>query len=329
MQIFPKTHFDFIGWRWKFFAVSGVLLGGSIISLATKGAKYGIDFTGGTVMQVTFKNPVDIGTVRSAIEKSGFPDPAIQHYSGTNTFSIRIQPQKGESAQSSEDQLNALKTAVPDNPLTIDSKSYIGPAVSQDLFKKAVLAIVFSLLGIIVYLAFRFSNPIWGIAGIIALLHDVLATYGLFSIAGREVDLLIISALLTIGGYSIHDTIVIFDRMREKMGVIRNLPLDQVINESMNETLSRTIITSGIVLAVVLVLFLFGGQVIHDFALALVFGTMVGTYSSIAVAAPLVYEWHVHSSKKRPQAQAAIGGAAKASIKPVAKPKPANNKRGR
>ncbi|HVA67140.1 MAG TPA: protein translocase subunit SecF [Elusimicrobiota bacterium] len=315
MQIFPKTHFDFIGWRWKFFAISGVLLGGSIVSLATKGAKYGIDFTGGTIIQVTFQNPVDIGAVRAAVEKSGFSNPAIQHYSGTNTFSIRVQPLPGESAESSEQQLDALKTSIPNNSFTIDSKSYIGPAVSQNLFKKAVLAIVFSLLGIIVYLAFRFSNPIWGIAGIIALLHDVLATYGLFSICGLEVDLLIISALLTIGGYSIHDTIVIFDRMREKMGVMRNAPLDQVINESMNETLSRTIITSGIVLTVVLVLYLFGGQVIHNFALALVFGTMVGTYSSIAVAAPLVYEWNIRNSKKKPQAAPAVAGP-----KPVSKP---------
>ncbi|MHB2026461.1 MAG: protein translocase subunit SecF [Elusimicrobiota bacterium] len=321
MQIFPKTNFDFIGWRWKFFTISGLLLGGSIVSLATRGSKYGIDFTGGTIIQVTFKNSIGIGQVRSALEKNGFTNPLIQNYSGTNTFSIRAQAAPGQDAQSTEKQVSALQSAIPDNPLTLDSKSYVGPAVSRDLFKKAVMAIVFSLMGIIIYLAFRFSNPIWGIAGIIALLHDVLATYGLFSMMGLEVDLLIISALLTIGGYSIHDTIVIFDRMREKMGVMRNAPLDQVINESMNETLSRTIITSGTVLAVVLILYFFGGEVIHHFALALVFGTLVGTYSSIAVAAPLVYEWSVRHSKRPAQS------SQQATFKPAIKIKQSGKKR--
>jgi preprotein translocase subunit SecF len=316
MHLFPKTHFDFLGKRWAFFVASAILLGGSIASLATRGIRYGIDFTGGTEIRVHFDNPIDLGKLRKAADKAGMPDAALQTYVGTEkpTFSIRIQSDIKTSAEKVDQLLNALAAQIPDNKMTIDSKDYVGPAVGRHLFQQALWAIILSLTGIIVYLGFRFANPVWGVAGIIALFHDVLATYGLFSILGAEVDLLIISAILTIGGYSIHDTIVIFDRMREKMRHMRRESLAQVMNESMNETLSRTVITSMTVLAVVTILYLFGGQVIHHFAMAMVFGTIVGTYSSIAVAAPFVYEWSLRSGSARP-----------ADTKPqaVTKPKPA------
>ena len=292
MQLFPKTNIDFLGMRWKFFALSALLLGGSIISLATRGVKYGIDFTGGTVLTVTFAQPLDLAALRAATAKAGLVEPGLQSFTGTNTFVIRFQSDAKQSAEAIETVLAALQAALPDNKLTVDNKEYVGPSVGRYLFQRALLVIVLSLAGIILYLGFKFKDLIWGVAGVIALFHDVLATYGFFSMTGYEVDLLIVSAILTIGGYSIHDTIVIFDRMREKLKIMRKEPLSQIMNESMNETLSRTIITSGTVLIVVTILYLFGGKVINHFALAMVFGCIVGTYSSIAVAAPLVFEWN-------------------------------------
>ncbi len=295
MHLFPKTHFDFLGQRWHFFMLSGLLLGASVVSLATRGIKYGIDFTGGTTIQLSFDKPIDLSKLRAACDKVGWKNSSLQTFEGTArpTYEIRAQADINQTggAEAIEGKLKDLQTQIGDAPFKVESKSYVGPSVSQDLSRKALWAIVLSLAGIIAYLAFRFADPIWGVAGIIALFHDVLATYGLFSILGKEVDLLIISAILTIGGYSIHDTIVIFDRMREKMKIMRREPLAQIMNESMNETLSRTVITSMTVLVVVLILYLFGGEVIHSFAMAMVFGGIVGTYSSVAVAAPLVYEW--------------------------------------
>ncbi len=299
MHLFPKQHFDFLGKRYVFFAISGLILGASVISLATRGIKYGIDFTGGTTIQLTFDKPIAMGRLRQASDKIGWKNAGIQSYTGTNSFDIRVQAQANGSAEQLDRDLTALQAALPDDAFKVDSKSYVGPAVSRQLRSRAIWAIVLSLLGIIIYLGFRFSNPIWGVAGIVALFHDVLATYGLFSILHADVDLLIISAILTIGGYSIHDTIVIFDRMREKMHIMRKEPLGKIMNESMNETLSRTVITSMTVLVVVLILFFFGGQVIHHFAMAMVFGAVVGTYSSVAVAAPLVYEWNLRHEKGR------------------------------
>jgi len=292
MQLFrQKTHIDFLGLRYKFFVVSALLLGTSFVSLAVWGVKYSIDFTGGTTMQVTFNQPVEVQGVRAAIEKAGMSNAVLQHYTDTNTFSIRIQADVQRSAQELEMQLQAVQAALPATQMRIDSKSYVGPSVAKHLFQQAMLAVVLSLAGIVAYVGFRFANPIWGVAHIVALLHTLIATLGLFSVLGIDIDLLIISAILTVGGYSIHDTIVIFDRMREKLRAMRKQPLAQVMNESMNETLSRTVITSFIVFVVVGILYVAGGSVIHHFAMAMVFGTLVGTYSSIAVAAPLVYEW--------------------------------------
>ncbi len=310
MHLFPKTHFDFIGWRYRFFAVSALLLGASAASLAIRGVKYGIDFTGGTALQIALDKPLSTSALRAALSKIGEADASIQRFAGTNSFQIRLQT-PSSSAEAMESKLSGLKDALAPLSFRVDNKAYVGPSVGAHLFRQALWAIGLTFVGIIVYLAFRFDNPVWGVSGIIALIHDVFATYGLFSIMGAEVDLLIVSALLTIGGYSIHDTIVILDRMREKMRILRGKPLDEVINESMNETLSRTIITSGTVLVVVTILYFFGGHVIHHFALAMVFGTLVGTYSSIAVAAPLVYEWTARHSKAGLRAPS-LAGAGKA-----------------
>jgi preprotein translocase subunit SecF len=301
MKLIPKTHFDFIGARYKFFALSGLIVGTSLLSLATRGINYGIDFTGGTMLQIAFEKPMALAELRAAAQRAGLQEASLQSFSGTNAFSMRLKAESVLSAETMEDDLSRLQEAVGQNKFRVDRKEYVGPSVGKHLFRQALWAIVLSLLGIVVYIAFRFENPIWGVAGVVALGHDVLATYGLFSITGSEVDLVIIAAILTIAGYSINDTIVIFDRMRENLRLKRGVGLETIINDSVNETLSRTIITNATVLAVVLILFLFGGKVIHNFAMAMVFGAVVGTYSTIAIATPFVYEWNLRfSGKVRP-----------------------------
>jgi preprotein translocase subunit SecF len=185
----------------------------------------------------------------------------------------------------------------PGNQLTIERTEYVGPAVGSQLFKQAMLALVFSFLGIIVYVAFRFHSGVWGASGVIGIMHDVFVIFGIFSILNKELTLTIVAALLTIAGYSINDTIVVFDRIRENMRLLAKDSFASVINTSINQTLSRTIITSLTVFLVALALYFLGGEVLHDFAFAMLLGVMIGTYSSIFVCSPLVYEWE--ESKRR------------------------------
>lgn len=317
LHLIPKTHIDFVGARWKFFIFSGALFLAGIGSLATRGVRYGIDFTGGTFIQLSFEKPITLAELRKAADAAGLGEAALQSYAGTNTFSLRVQSGSDSSAQVLEKYLGALQAAIPDDKFTVDRKEFVGPAVGKQLFRSALWAVILSLSSMILYLAFRFDNPIWGLSAVTALAHDVILTYALFSVVRAEVDLLVVTALLTIAGYSIHDTIIVFDRMREEMRLNRQAPLYDVINKSMNETLSRTIITSLLVFVVVLILFLFGGGVIHHFAMAMVFGVGFGTYSSVAVAAPLVYEWQIRHGGR--QAAAPQSANPQPRSKPVAK----------
>lgn len=292
IQLFSQApQIDWIGKRWTFFGLSLALIAVSAGAILTKGFDYGIDFTGGSFIHVTYEGPKTLAQVRADLEKAGFGAAEPQSFTGTNSFGIRLKGAEEIDAQTVEKFLSGLQAADPANKLRADRKEYVGPSVGRDLKRRAIFAILGALIAIIIYVAFRFANPLWGAAGVVALAHDVTATAGLFAITGKEVDLVIVAALLTIAGYSINDTIVIFDRMREKMRVLRREPLEQVINASINETLSRTLTTNACVLAVVICLFIFGGQVIHDFALAMLFGGFVGTYSTIAIATPLVYQW--------------------------------------
>jgi preprotein translocase subunit SecF len=245
---------------------------------------------------VTYASVKPIAAVRADVERAGYPDAEIQAFAGTTSYAIRLKGDSTLDAQSVEHILTTLQAADPANTVRIDRKEYVGPAVGARLKQQAILAIGFAIAAIVTYVAFRFANPLWGAAGIVALAHDVLATLGLLSITQIEVDLVVMGAILTIAGYSINDTIVIFDRMRERLRTPKNTePLDASIDASINETLSRTLLTNGTVLAVVLTLFFFGGQVIHDFAFVMVVGGLVGTYSTIAIATPLIYERHVRA----------------------------------
>lgn len=297
MILIKKTNIDFVAKRFVFFAVSGVMIFAGAVSMGVKGLNLGLDFTGGTLLQLRFEKPVSTGEVRAALNKTGL-EPTIQSFSDRNAYQFKV---KGAQDQVNEmaDRIMAAFTAnLPGNTFTEERRDYVGPVVGRDLAKKALFALILSMFGIIIYVAFRFANPVWGAAGVIALLHDVFVTAGAMSLTNREIDLVIVAAFLTIAGYSINDTIVIFDRMRENMRTFPKMPLGQLVNASVNETLSRTLITNLTVLGVVAILFIFGGEVINNFAFAMLVGSMAGTYSTIAIATPLVYQWERAGRRK-------------------------------
>ena len=294
LSIFRAGDIDWVGRRRWGFAVSGLVLTASVASVLVQGMNYGIDFTGGTLVEVTYAAPKSLADLRGDLVRAGYPDAELQSFSGTNAFAIRVKGSETVNAQSVERLIATLQAADPSNTIRVDRKEYVGPAVGRHLKHRAIVAIVLAIVAIIIYVAFRFKNPLWGAAGVAALLHDVVAAVGLISVTRMEVDIVIVAAILTIAGYSINDTIVIFDRMRERQRASQREPLSTVINASVNETLTRTLLTNGTVLTVVAVLYFFGGKVIHDFALVMIAGSLIGTYSTIAIATPLIFERHVH-----------------------------------
>ena len=304
MELFKKPNIDFIGLRWIPIGFSVVVMVLSLASIAIKGFNYSIEFTGGTLLQISFPagSKVHVDGVRKALEGEGLKTEIQSVEGGRPTFILREQAADDAAATAYANKaVAALKKAYPTVEPTLDRKDVIGPVVGKDLRKRTVWAIVLSLFGILVYVAYRFENPIWSLAGVIALFHDVIGVAGLFSFLGLQMDLLIVTALLTIAGYSISDTIVVFDRMREKLRTDRTHDLRALIDSSINETLSRTVITVLTVQIVSMTILFFGGPVLHNFALAMVVGNLLGTYSSIAVAAPLVYEYHLRFGGKRSQ----------------------------
>mgnify|MGYP001765746368 CR=1 FL=1 len=290
MILLKKTNIDFIAKRYIFFAISAIVIAAGLVSMAAKGLNLGLDFTGGTLLQVAFTNPVTTAQVREAVSKAGL-EASIQSFSGRNAYQVKVKGSQEKVNEIADKMLASFTANIPGNAFTEEKRDYVGPVVGRDLAKKALFAIILSFFGIIVYVAFRFSNPVWGAAGVLAIFHDVLVTMGAMSLTNREIDLVIVAALLTIAGYSINDTIVIFDRMRENLRNFPKMPLGELANTSVNETLSRTIITNLTVLVVVAIMFVFGGDVINNFAFAMLVGSISGTYSTIAIATPLVYQW--------------------------------------
>lgn len=293
MKMLTGTKIDFIAKRYVYFGVSLLLMSAAAVSVVTKGGfSVGIDFDGGYLFQMKVTPPMPMSDLRSVLS-SAVSSFEIQNVVGLDDVIVRVK--KGEA--STQDLMASMEKSIaaarPDATVRWDRVEYVGPVVGRYLKRQAVMAILFSLAGIILYVAFRFKSLVWGAAGVAALAHDVWVVLGFLSFFNKEITLTVIAALLTLAGYSINDTIVIFDRIREKMRLHTKEPLDVVINASINETLSRTVITSFTLFIVVLTLFIFGGAVLHDFSFALLVGVVVGTYSSVYVAAPIVYEWHV------------------------------------
>lgn len=290
IQFFKNTRIDFIGRRYLFFAISGLLVLVGIVALAqiSRGkANLGIDFAGGAAIQLKLSQPIRLDDARSALEAGDLKDAELQEVVAGNKLLIRLKKQDIVQKNISERIKEVFSNAFPGNEFVVESSTEIGPTVGQKLQKDALLAVAISMIGIIIYIAYRFEFR-FGIAAAIATFHDVLVVLGIFFILNKEITLLIVTALLTIAGYSLSDTVVIFDRIRESMKVRRKESFEQIINESINQVLSRTFNTSFTTFLAVVALFFFGGEVIHDFSLAMMLGVIVGTYSSWFVASPLL-----------------------------------------
>jgi preprotein translocase subunit SecF len=264
------------------------MLIGMISLIAKGGFRYGVDFKGGTVVTVRFQEAPQIEQIRSLLRNNGAENSQIQELrSGQNDILIEFQGDIEADASVGRDIILSALNKGYAGKFTILSASSIGPKVGDDLKRQAVFATLYALGGILVYIAFRFEW-IYGAAAVFAVFHDTLVTLGLFSLFDREINLTVIAALLTLVGYSVNDTIVIFDRMRENLKTRRRDDLASIMNDSINQTLSRTILSSGLTFLTVLALFIFGGEIINHFAFAMVVGIIVGAYSSVAIAAPLV-----------------------------------------
>ena len=296
----PNTRFDFIGKKKFTIWVSAIAI---LLSLGSiiyhNGLRYGVDFAGGILLQIKFSKAADISEVRDAMETMGSKEAMVQKFGGENEFLIRIEKGSEDLEAMSRQIQTSLQERFKGQTLEIRRAEVVGPKVGKDLKEKALLAIGLSFLAILIYVAFRFRQFSFGLGGIAALIHDIIITFGAISILDLEFSLSLMAVILTIIGFSINDTIVIFDRVRENIRKIRKESLETVFNISINETLGRTILTSGTVMMVVLILFFFGGPVIHDFTSAMIVGLISGTYSTVYIASPVVLVWHNYVTLKR------------------------------
>ena len=293
LELIKNTNIDFMGLKKYAFAFSGlVVLFGlfAIFQIFTGRANLGIDLAGGTSIQVRFEKPVAIDQVRKALAAGGFAEASLQAVPDENIILIKVSERGEEEKMVGEKVLGLLRQAFPSNPQTVESVSEIGPAIGKKLRTDALFALFVSAAAIILYLAWRFEFK-FGVAAAVATFHDVIMLVSIFYLLGREMDLLFITALLTIGGYSLTDTVVVFDRIRENIRLRKKNTFSETINLSVNEVLSRTVITSLTTFMACVALLLFGGNVLRDFSLALAIGIIIGTYSSIFVASPIVAIW--------------------------------------
>lgn len=293
----PGTNINFIGIRKTAITISVVLIVIGLVSVAIRGFNYGIDFSGGTMVQLLFKEDVHIDKVRKGLTNINMGDSTIQHYGGSKEVIVRAKATPETLEDIGQKIKGALSSEFPNDGFEIRRVEMVGPKVGKDLRQKALLSLFYAMLFMLVYIWWRFEFA-FGLGGMIALMHDVLITVGVISITNTEFDLTIIAALLTIVGYSINDTIVVYDRIRENLKNMRRESYATIINRSINETLSRTILTSFTVFLVAIILFLFGGEVIHGFSLAMVVGVIAGTYSSIYIASPIVLLWEGRPGKR-------------------------------
>jgi len=288
----PDVNIDFIGKRKIALFVSLAMLLVGLASLIVKGGPdYGIDFAGGMIVQVKFDQDTNAAEIKKALAATGLDGLSVQTFGDEdNEFLIRTPTTSSEVEGLNVQITSALEEAFGAESADLRRAEMVGPQVGKDLRQKGLLAVLYAMIGILIYVTWRFEFR-FAVGSIVALLHDVLITLGILSLFGKEIDLPIVAAFLAIIGYSLNDTIIVYDRIRENMNKYRREGFASVINRSINETLSRTIMTSGTTLLVVFALFVFGGGVIHNFAFALLVGILVGTYSSIFIASPLILFW--------------------------------------
>ncbi len=263
--------------------VSVVLLLISVISLATFKLNVGIDFTGGSIIEVGYQQAVELEPIRTALEADGFGDAIVQHFGSAQEVLIRLVPEAGKDKAEISSQIIGLLQAASETSIDVRRVDFVGPQVGEELTEDGGLAVLYALIAILIYVAFRFEYR-FSLGAVAALVHDVIITLGIFSVLQLDFDLSVLAAILAVIGYSLNDTIVVFDRVRENFRKIRKKTSIEIVNTSINQTISRTLMTSFTTLLVLLSLFFLGGEAIHAFALALIIGVVVGTYSSIYVA---------------------------------------------
>lgn len=320
MELFRSTNIDWLGKKWYFLGFSLIFSVAGLLSiLFWHHIPLGVDFKGGTQVRVAFAQTPNEDHIRQAFDRAGVRDARIQRVSdpsghAANKVIIALPESTATDAahdagrQSVE---SALAAGYHDSNFTIEQVEIVGPTAGKQLQKQALLATAYSLLGMLIYLWFRFEL-IYGVAAVVAVFHDTLITVGAFSLTNQEITLTVIAAILTLIGYSMNDTIVVFDRIRENLALSRRETLSDVVNRSINQTLSRTVLTSGLTFLTVLSLYLFGGEVLHGFSFALVIGILIGTYSSIAVAAPMLVAYQDWRASRGKVATLPAGKRAKA-----------------
>lgn len=302
MRFFPRTSVDFIGRRHIWYVVSATLILLGLITIAFRGLNYGIDFKGGTELTLQFTPVANVGTVRASLDRIGYGDAEIKTFGADNQLLIRIKAED-QGVVTGDKIIGQLNKDLPGTKIQLLQENKIGPKIGQELRQDAAMAIFYSLLAILIYVSLRFQF-IYAVGSVVALFHDVLITLGAVAIFGwlvpwldLEINQTMVAAFLTLVAYSMNDTVVIFDRIRENLKLYKTENLIRVMNRSINDTLSRTIITSGTAFAVLLVLLIFGGEVTRGFAFSMLIGVVTGTYSSIYVASALVVDYNVYIRK--------------------------------
>jgi preprotein translocase SecF subunit len=298
-----NTHIPFVRYRHWAYAFSGALVLFTLILLPTRGLNFGIDFRGGILIEVGMPGPADVAAMRSTLSSLGLGEVALQEFGGPTNVLIRVERQAG-GEQGQLAAVDEVKTALADrfgNDISYRRVEFVGPKVSEGLLWAGIQATAYAVVAILAYVWFRFEWQ-FAVGAVVALIHDAVTTLGVFSLFGLEFNLTTIAALLTIVGYSINDTVVIYDRIRENLRRYKAMPLPDLIDRSINETLARTVMTSLTTLLAVLALVLFGGPVIRGFTLAMTWGIVVGTYSTVYVAAPMILHFHL---EREPIGQAA------------------------
>jgi preprotein translocase subunit SecF len=311
MEILKNPHYDFLGKARYFIPLSLALVAAGVFTLVAGKLRYGVEFSGGTQLIAKFKETPQVDRIRDAVEKVS-PGAVIQGYGEALRHQVLIRlaaagegaAAEGELDSSAKRVLDSLASTYPQNPVLEWSSEIVGPVVGAELRQKAILLTVLGLLFQLVYIAVRFKGGVWGVGAVVACFHDVLVCVAFLGLFGYEMTLNVIAAVLTLVGYSVNDTIVIFDRVRENLRQRRKEPLRKVLNDSVNQTLTRTLISNGTTFLAVLGLYLFGGEVLAGFGFTMVVGILVGTYSTIYIAAPLVAFWSERSGEP-----AAVGTA--------------------
>jgi len=300
MQILDKkTDFNFMSKRKVAAVFSILLLLSSITSLVMQGLNFGIDFTGGTMIELSYEEEAKLGSIRSTLEKNGYGDAIVQNFGSIHDVLIRLPILETENMAELSNKIVATLQSGHESKIDVRRVEFVGPQVGEELTEQGGLAMLYALIGILIYVSLRFEYR-FAIGSVVALVHDVLLTLGFFSILQLEFDLTVLAAILAIIGYSLNDTIVVFDRIRETFLKMRKGTSEVIINRALNDTLSRTLMTSATTLLVVTSLFIFGGEVIHAFSIALMLGIVVGTYSSIYIASNTVLSMGVSKADLMP-----------------------------